>query len=176
MLAPLTLEYYFGMSALPRDLLVLAGQALAHAAWSISDDPSLLVPMALVSGPEGVQLMRFEGEDARQVVERAIEQLEGGTYPHWALAFEVRMGGDSGAIQVQGKSKDYASQLDLIQPCQYYKPKSGFFRKEQPFLLLEPFWMMIDRVGTDDPVLREAVMQGVQWHPQAAPLWSTWSA
>jgi len=48
--------------------LLLAGSVLAHAAWSISDAPDLLVPLAIVERNGQREVMRFEADTQPEAI------------------------------------------------------------------------------------------------------------
>ncbi|SRR5260370_12325334 len=70
--------------------LLLAGFALAHAAWSISDAPDLLVPLAIVERSGQRELMRFEAGTQQEAITRGKAHMHAltGEYDDWAFARE----------------------------------------------------------------------------------------
>jgi len=70
--------------------LLLAGFALAHTAWSISDAPDLLVPLAIVERSGQRELMRFEAGTQQEAITRGKAHMHAltGEYDDWAFARE----------------------------------------------------------------------------------------
>src|SRR4051812_395451 len=82
------------MTELPHTALALAGFALAHAAWSISDteDGELLCPLAVVESKDGARrLMRFEADTQEEaiVAGKAAMRDATGDAAAWAFAREA---------------------------------------------------------------------------------------
>ena len=53
---------------IPESALLLAGFVWAHAAWSISDAPDLLVPLAMVERNGQREIMRFEADTQEEAI------------------------------------------------------------------------------------------------------------
>ncbi len=158
--------------------VLLAGFALAHAAWSISDVPKdeLLVPLAIVQDTNGQRhVQRFEAESQVEAVEAgkaAMAKLVGGTSSY---AF-VR----EGLLPINGVKSDILT-LDFWSPgmekpvtvIQQFRPAwstDGFQVVGDPMIVID---------GRQQPAenMREVVAllrAGIAQHGKAGPLWSSW--
>jgi hypothetical protein len=91
--------------AVPESALILAGFALAHAAWSISDTPDLLVPLAVLERNGKRELMRFEADAQEEAVKRGktgMAQLPEDC-DRWAFAWEGLLNDKGNKIDVINK-------------------------------------------------------------------------
>lgn len=168
------------MSSLPNDSLLLAGFALAHAAWSVSDTTpeELLCPLALVESNGERRLVRFEA--ATQVA--AIALLKQTTS-------ELMEAGDSFASVREGlwrPANPDSEPEDVLTVEFWVRSMDGPaavlqpFRRAQaasPFVLLcAPMLILHGQILSPDaarPAL-EILVEGVHSHAAVAPLWAEW--
>src|SRR5579864_4498098 len=75
---------------MPESALMLGGFVLAHAAWSVSDGPELLCPLAIIERGKERQLLRFEAETQSEAISKGKETLasRGADADSWAFARE----------------------------------------------------------------------------------------
>lgn len=157
----------------------LAGFALAHAAWSISDVPGeqLLVPFVVVEHDGARELMRFEADTQEAAIaegRRAVQTLIARVHA-WAFGRDGllrRRGGDS-AQHVLVVEFGYGEGKDPIAFIQPYAPfaAGGHFR-----ILGDP---MITRggevAGPDEAaVWLRLLHEGIRQHAAVADLWAGW--
>lgn len=161
----------------PRSAGLLAGEVLAHAAWSISEAPEgeILVPLAGILREGKAEFIRFVPEElsgdfiafARQQLEDQQSKLEA-----WTLAYDTRVTREQGkvdAIVFEVWGQGMAAPAMCAQPYQPFH--SGTFK-----LLGEPFFLgasIPDAQDTLSETLR-TFRRGVENHHQAAVLWDTW--
>ena len=166
------------MPTIPAAALLLAGFALAHATWSVSDTQpdELLVPLAVIEAEAGQRsLQRFEADTQEQAI--AAGQAAAAEFTHtalaWAFAREGAVRTSAGpvdVISVDCWTRGMTAPVTLVQP---------FARasKEGPFRLLGPPLLSVGgrqlEATAAQPHLA-TVMEGVRSHPKAAPLWRTW--
>jgi hypothetical protein len=168
------------MTALLESALSLAGFALAHAAWSISDleDGDLLCPLAIVEQHDGSRRMtRFEADTQEQAIIAGKAAMRGATSvaAAWAFAREGawgRLGGDSqvDVLAIDFWGNGMATAATLMQP--FYRATSGgrFRIGSVPSLLVG------DRVLSTDGASNsiETIMAGVHSHAMVTTLWQSW--
>ncbi len=172
--------YSHGYGGLPADSLLLAGFALAHAAWSVSDTTAeeLLCPLALVETNGARRLVRFEAES--QVA--AIALLKQATTEF--------MGADDAFASVREgrwRSEDPKSEPEDVLTVEFWVTNMDGpaavlqpFRRaheDRPFVLLSaPMLVLGGRIvphETAQPAL-EILLEGVHSHSAVAPLWAEW--
>lgn len=157
----------------------LAGFALAHAAWSISDLTSgqTLTPFVLSEQDGARELMRLEMPTQAAAIEegkRAVQALTG-RVDAWAFARDgmLRMRDEPSAqhvLVVEFGSRDADVPHVVIQA---YEPLAANHR----FRILGP--PMITRGGEllneqETRALFERIEAGIQEHPAAVELWPQW--
>ena len=93
---------------IPESALLLAGFVLAHAAWSISDTPDLLVPLAIVERGGKRQLNRFEASTQEEAIAHGKEAMTAlsADADDWVFARE-------GLMDVKGNVSSMLSALIL---------------------------------------------------------------
>jgi hypothetical protein len=163
----------------PESAGLLAGQVLAHAAWSISEAPEgeILIPLAGTFCEGKVEFVRFVPEElsgdfiafARQQLEDQRSKLEA-----WTLAYDARVTRDQGkvdAIVFEVWEQGMTTPATFAQPYQPFH--AGIFK-----LLGEPFYL--GATSSEGPdTLSETLRtfrRGVENHHQAAVLWDGWLA
>lgn len=169
---------HLGPMQFPDTLLNLAGFALAHAAWSVSDLPQgeLLVPLAVLDKGDHRQLQRFEADSQEEAIRRGKETLNevDELVVQWAFAREgqIRNGdGHVDVISVEAKVKGQSRALMIVQPFTPFA--SG------RFALLGPPAVVVDQVvlpEAEAAPLLDALYVGVKSHSKAAELWNEWMA
>ncbi len=157
----------------------LAGFALAHAAWSISDLPrgNLLTPFVITEEAGGRELTRFEAATQaaaieaghRQVREHA-ERVEG-----WAFARDgtIRMGDPPApydVLVVEFGSRDDDPRYAVVQPYEAYAVRQQFRLLGDPLLTRGGVVLGADEFAA----LRTAVREGIGQHSAVAGLWAQW--
>jgi hypothetical protein len=90
--------------AIPESALLLAGFVLAHAAWSVSDAPELLVPLAMVERGGQREAMRFEASSQQEAIAHGKAKMAAlrEEVDEWAFARE-------GLIDEKGQKVDVIS-------------------------------------------------------------------
>jgi hypothetical protein len=167
------------MSGLPADALLLAGFALAHAAWSVSDltADELLCPLALVEIDRARRLVRFEADT--QVAAIAAMKKAATEFMRVDDGFaSVREGlwrPTSGAEPVDVLMVEFWSR-GMKEPAAALQP----FRRASeglPFVLLSPPALSVGgRIVAHDaawPAI-DVILEGVHSHSAVAPLWAEW--
>lgn len=155
--------------------LHLAGFALAHAAWSVSDlsEGELLCPLAFIEENGERRLLRFEAETQEQAIGNALSALEEEKKKVTAWAF-VREGsvttaeGKSDVLVVTAWAKGMEEPLYL---SQRFVPiaNAGVFHVVGPIEIM-------NAEGSEDGVraITELVREGIFEHPKVASLWPQW--
>jgi len=165
---------------MPESALLLAGFVLAHAAWSISDAPDLLCPLAIVERGNERELLRFEAEAQSEAISRGKELLATlkADADCWAFAREglfnenpLRDASETtDVISVDIWAKEAQHSITLIQRFEPY------FKRQRFRLIGEPEVSLNGRLQ-DLLVVRElldTVHRGVLEHSNVAPLWQEW--
>lgn len=161
----------------PRSGALLAGEVLAHAAWSLSEAPEgeVLVPLGGILREGRVELVRFVPEElSGDFIAFARQQLadQQGNLEAWALAYDTRVTRDQGkvdAIVFEVWGQGMTTQAMFAQPYQPFH--SGAFR-----LLGEPFLLGAAAPDAQDAFSEtlRAFRGGVENHKQVAGLWDNW--
>jgi hypothetical protein len=168
------------MTALSESALALAGFALAHAAWSISDleDGDFLCPLAVVEQHDGSRRMtRFEADTQEKAILAGKTAMRSATSiaAAWAFAREGAWGKLAGDSQVDVLAIDFwgsgmPATATLMQP--FYRATSGgrFRIGSVPSLLVG------ENVLSSDSASRsiETIMAGVHSHAMVTTLWRSW--
>ena len=155
------------------DMLHLAGFALAHAAWSVSDLTSgeLLCPLAITESSDERKLLRFEAETQEQAIGDAINALEKEKTKDTTWAF-VRDGlvdtayGKSDVLVVSTWSK---GMLEPLYFNQLYIPSST----ANAFQILGPIVLLNSPEKNSSAIISE-IRKGIFDHPKVALLWANW--
>jgi hypothetical protein len=161
--------------ALPESALLLAGFVLAHAAWSISDAPELLVPMAAVEQNGQRKMMRFVADTQQEAIAHGKSEMTalGNDVDDWAFAREGVLdekGERADVISVDIGVRGSAQRITLIQRFEPYA-------KRHRFRLLGDPQVSIDGQIQDPAKVKDlltTVRRGVGQHPKVALLWDTW--
>jgi hypothetical protein len=168
------------MTALSAPALSLAGFALAHAAWSISDleDGDLLCPLAVVEQHDGSRRMtRFEANTQEQAILAGKAAMRSATSvaAAWAFAREGawrQIGEDSSvdvlALDFWGSGMTAAA--NLIYPF-YRATNGGRFR-----IGSAPSIVVGGRVLSSDVASPSfgTILTGVHSHAMVTKLWPDW--
>ncbi len=160
----------------PDSLVLLAGFALAHAAWSVSDLPAreLLVPLAVIEKDGRRQLLRFEAKTQEEAIAQAKAAL-GQRQPEldaWAFVREGAMSRGTGKVDVlsvDAWAKGMGHPIAFVQEFSPYS--SGAFRVTGDALAVVGGRTL---TGADAARRVEKLYEGVRQHPKAGQLWPGW--
>ena len=155
--------------------LLLAGFVLAHASWSISDTPELLVPLAVVQTNGERQLMRFEADTQEEAITHGKAKMAslGSSVDAWALAREGMFnenGQKVDVILVDPGGKGVEHRVTLIQRFEPYSKRHHFRLIGEPELIIDGHWQDSAKVKDDLATVRRGILE----HPKVAPLWTDW--
>jgi hypothetical protein len=161
--------------AITEPALLLAGFALAHAAWSISDTTDLLVPLAMLERDGKREVMRFEADTQEEAILRGKAKMAalGEVFDCWAFAREGLLnekGNKIDVISVDIGVKGTKSQVTIIQR---FEPHA----KTKHFRFLGDPEIVIDGAVQDSRNVKgilESIRRGVSQHSKVAPLWDGW--
>ena len=158
--------------------VLLAGFALAHAAWSISDVPrdELLTPLAFLQNANGErQLLRFASETQAEAIAAGTDTTRKliGSATVWALARE-------GLVAIEGPKVDVLA-IDLWGPgmdrpitvLQQFSPAwgaAGFRVIGEPRIVIDGHLQPTASVAG----LVSLIHDGIREHAHAGTLWDTW--
>ena len=156
--------------------ILVAGFALGHAAWSVSDLPAgeLLVPLAIVVRGDKRELVRFAASTQTDAISNGKATLEELQSEATAWAF-VR----DGLIPIDGKKSDVL----ILEVWSKEMPSTvTFIQRYQPFSsgqfkVLGPAMVRIDGItqgAEESKRLDDLLYRGVSEHPRAGSLWSQW--
>jgi hypothetical protein len=168
------------MTQLPQPGLSLAGFALAHAAWSLSDteDDELLCPLAVVESREGERrLVRFEADSQEEAIIAGKTAVREATpeAAAWAFAREAvwrRLDSDE-RIHVLAIDFWAIGMPNAATIMQHFNraTNGGRFRiGGLPALVVNGMQLS---ASIASPSIT-AIMEGVQSHTAVAELWPTW--
>jgi hypothetical protein len=156
--------------------VLVAGFALAHAAWSVSDLPGgeLLTPLAIVVRGEKRDLMRFEAPTQAEAIEGGKAKLSElkSEATSWAFAREGLFpidGRKTDVIVIDVWSKETPSTVTFIQPFQPFA--TGHFK------IMGPALVAVDgklQGAEESERLVATLYRGVLQHPKAGSLWQQW--
>jgi hypothetical protein len=160
---------------IPESALLLAGFVLAHASWSISDAPELLVPLAIVEQNGGRNLHRFEAGTQEEAIARGKEETQalGKDADAWAFASEGlfnKRTGEIDVISVDVGAKGMAQRVTLIQRFEPYSKRNHFRLIGDPEIVIDG--KLQDSAKVKD--ILATVRRGVSQHSKVAPLWDGW--
>src|ERR1700737_4330986 len=161
--------------AIPESALLLAGFVLAHAAWSVSDAPELLVPLAIVERGGQREVMRFEADTQQQAIARGKAKMAAlsGDVDGWAFAREGLIDEKSGKVDVISVDIGVKGSTQRITLLQRFEP----YAKREHFRLLGDPEVAIDGHIQDPAKVKDllaTVRRGVSQHSKVAPLWDSW--
>jgi hypothetical protein len=164
------------MAMIPDSLVLLAGFALAHAAWSVSDLPAgeRLVPLAVVAKDGRRQLLRFEARTQEEAIAQAKAALaqRQPELDAWAFVREGVMAGGAGkvdALSVDAWAKRMGQPITFVQ--EFIPYSSGAFRVRGDALAVVDGRAL---AGAEAARLVEKLYEGVRQHPKAGQLWPGW--
>jgi hypothetical protein len=168
------------MTQLPQPGLSLAGFALAHAAWSISDteDGEVLSPLAVIESREGERrLHRFEAETQEEAIIAGKSAVREATpdAAAWAFAREAawrKMDSDdrSHVLAIDFWAVGMPSAATIMQHFNRATNGGRFRIGGVPALVVNGMQLSASIAG---PSIT-AIMAGVQSHAAVAALWLTW--
>jgi hypothetical protein len=168
------------MNQLPEPGLSLAGFALAHAAWSLSDtdDGEQLCPLAVVESPDGERrLMRFEADTQEEAIIAAKSAMRDATADAaaWAFAREAvwrKMGTDQAGdmLAIDFWATGMPSAATIMQHFNRATNGRRFRIGGAPTLLVGGMPLSADVASASIT----AIMAGVHAHAAVAELWPTW--
>ncbi len=161
---------------IPDSVILTAGFALAHAAWSVSDLPAgeLLTPLAIVERDNQRELLRFEADTQEEAIakgKRTLENLKA-SVTAWAFVREGLFpieGRKTDVLVIDGWSKGMSAPVAFIQPFQPFS--SGEFK-----VLGQALAAIDGRLQEPEETQRldTILYRGVSQHPKAGSLWSGW--
>jgi hypothetical protein len=161
---------------MPDSLVLLAGFALAHAAWSVSDLPAgeLLVPLAVVEKDGRRQLLRFEARTQEEAIAQAKAALaqRQAELDAWALAREGVMSRGAGKVDVlsvDAWAKGMGQPITFVQ--EFIPYSSGAFQVRGDALAIVDGRTL---AGAEAARLVAKLYEGVRQHPKAGQLWQGW--
>ena len=168
------------MSQLPQPGLSLAGFALAHAAWSLSDteDDELLCPLAVIESREGERrLMRFDAESQEDAIiagKTAVREATSDAAA-WAFAREAawrRMESEdrSHVLAIDFWAMGMPSAATIMQHFNRATNGGRFRIGGVPALVVNGNQLSASVAA---PSIT-AIMAGVHSHAAVAQLWPTW--
>lgn len=160
----------------PESALLLGGFTLAHAAWSISDGPCLLCPLAIIQRSGERKLIRFEAASQQEAIERGkstLANLKDDAVTCWAFAREGlyrELDVKTDVLTIELWSCESSRRLSLLERFEPYAKRQRFRLLGHLEILLEG---QIQEQATVLNILR-VVRRGVSEHSKVAPLWHTW--
>jgi hypothetical protein len=155
--------------------LLLAGFVLAHSAWSVSDAPELLVPLAIIERNGRRKIMRFEASTQEEAIAqgKAMTASLSADVDEWAFAREGLLDEDSGKVDIISVDIGIKGSAQRVALIQRFEP----YTKRHHFRLLGDTQTVIDG-HIQEPAkakgLAEIVRRGVSQHSKVAPLWDGW--
>jgi hypothetical protein len=168
------------MTQLPQPGLSLAGFALAHAAWSLSDseDDELLCPLAVIESREGERrLLRFEAESQEEAIIAGKTAVREATadVAAWAFAREAawrKMDSEdrSHVLAIDFWAMGMPSAATIMQHFSRATHGGRFRIEAVPALVVNGNQLPVSVAA---PSIT-AIMAGVQSHAAVAELWPTW--
>ena len=165
---------------IPESILLLAGFALAHAAWSVSDTTpdELLVPLAVIEVGGQRTLQRFEAETQVAAVtagKAAMAEATAAQHP-WVFVHEGLARGMDGQTQdvliVELWTPGMDAPLLVTQAFTRAAAGRAFRILGQPMVALHG--RAVDESTTSS--VRRGLRRGIDQHSRVAPLWAQWTA
>jgi hypothetical protein len=158
-------------------VLLLAGFALAHAAWSMSDlaQGELLTPLIIVSVEERRTLTRFEAPTQAEAIAQGREAVARETQSRhaWAFAHDATLSLSSGAVDMLVVEFWEPGMPTPVHIVQRYEP----YALRQQFHVIGMMELNVGDVVLAEKsatVARAIIMEGVESHPRAGQLWKGW--
>jgi hypothetical protein len=172
----MNLQFWKKNLAGPDAAVPLAGFALAHAAWSVSDltEGERLIPLAMIEKAGKRELHRFEAETQEQAIATGRAEMDrlSAKVDAWAFAREGRFNEGSGYVDVISVDAWARGMTESISFVQKFRPfASGKFS-----LLGDP-WVVIDGTLQNPAASGDLIAKlnrGIQSHPKAYEHWSEW--
>jgi len=168
------------MTSLPQPGLSLAGFALAHAAWSISETElgELLCPLAVVETHEGQRrLMRFDADTQEEAIMAGKKAMREATVEQaaWAFAREAawrKMGDDQAGdvLAIDFWATGMPSAATIMQHFNRATNGGRFRIGGVPTLVFDGIRLSTSAASASINV----IMAGVHAHTAVAELWPTW--
>ena len=168
------------MTELPQPGLSLAGFALAHAAWSLSDtqDDELLCPLAVIESREGERrLLRFEAPSQEEAIVAGKTAVREATPDAgaWAFAREAawrRMDSEdrSHVLAIDFWARGMPGAATIMQHFNRATNGGRFRIGGLPALVVNGMQLSASIAA---PSIT-AIMAGVQSHAAVAELWPKW--
>jgi hypothetical protein len=168
------------MTTLPSAALALAGFALAHAAWSISDieGDELLCPLAVIETHDRERkLLRFDADTQEEAIIAGKAAMRDATRDAaaWAFAREAawrKMKSDytGDVLAIDFWSAGMSEPATIMQHFNRATNGGRFRIGGLPKLVVDGVQLPIE---VADPSII-AIMAGVHAHTAVAPLWPTW--
>jgi hypothetical protein len=160
---------------IPESALLLAGFVLAHAAWSISDAPDLLVPLAVVERNGQREIIRFNADTQEEGIAHGKAKMAavGGDVDEWAFAREGLFNEKEEKVDVISIDIGVKGSTQRITLIQRFEP----YAKRNHFRLLGEPEVVIDGNLQDSTKVMDllvSVRRGVSQHSKVAPLWDGW--
>jgi len=161
--------------AIPEAALLLAGFVLAHAAWSVSDAPELLVSLAIVERSGQREVMRFEANTQEEAIAQGKAKMAtpSADVDVWAFAREGlfdEKGGKVDVISVDIGAKGSAQRVTLVQRFEPYGKRHHFRLLGDPEVVIDGH--IQDSAKVKD--LLASIRRGISQHSKVAPLWDSW--
>ena len=157
---------------MPESSLKLAGFALAHASWSVSEGQTLCT-VAFTENATGRRLLRFEADSIPDSLDLAREKLQRQQIflARWALVFAGHLNVDSKRrdaliIQLWAKLEEAPTRI-----IQLYRPSDSVRRFK---ILGQPIFVDNGGAMIEDETYQRWLLEGVMEHPQVATLWGKW--
>jgi hypothetical protein len=155
----------------------IAGFALAHAAWNVSDAPEgeLLVPLAFFQTGEALKLVRFEADSQETAIREAKTFIaeEQSQVDAWACAREGLIRNANGVsvdvISVDAWAQGMESPIVFVQA---FRPSAAGF-----FAILGDAVVAVagkEQQGAAARAFLDQLQEGVRRHPHAGSLWAGW--
>jgi hypothetical protein len=156
---------------------MLAGFALAHAAWSASDLPEgdLVVPLAFVQRGESRELVRFEAPTQQEAVANGKAAMAAATAhaDAWAFAREglfPRDGKKVDVLVVDCWARGMSAPVSFIQQFEPFAARHRFRIIGEPLVVVDG---EMQSPAAAQPVLKK-LKDGIHSHPKAGLLWTSW--
>jgi hypothetical protein len=168
------------MIEIPASALLIAGFALAHATWSVSDTTptDLLVPLAVIEHDGKRTLQRFEAETQAQAIAagKAAEKTMSESSEAWAFARENAMRAPASSLTTQDVisvdfwARGMSAPVTLVLRFERATAGHGFHVLGTPIISVAGKELDAEEARP----LIEGIMKGVFSHPKVSPLWGTW--
>jgi hypothetical protein len=168
------------MASLSAEALFLAGFALAHAAWSVSDTSpdELLCPLVFLERGDERRLVRFEAETQAKAISAMKDAMGAAMREEEAFAAASEgtwrpngIGSDSeDVITVDFWAPGMDAAATTLQPFRRAQIESRFTLLTQPRLVLNGVMVNQDDAA---PAL-ELLLEGVRSHSAVHSLWDSW--